>query len=306
MNRKERKRLERKMKRNEKILPPLGVFEDPPYQAQETESWKLAKGGPNEARGWFSGITPLPDGIWILKRGETTWMSNSPLERESQYLPILAATGNVVVGGLGMGWVAWNMAIKTDVERVIVIEMDNELADAFPTMLGMKSEDELPFEIYRGNALTTTIDDLGLQHVDLLYMDIWPNINQTEAPEDTKTAYGNIPADKVFWWTQELEIADFAGEKRDTHPGNPYVTVTKKDVKDYIKHIGLPLSGLELVDNFNVLVERARYHTNMTGLELTAGIQLEENGYPRIVQLGENGEYVFRKGNEFHRIVKDY
>lgn len=285
--RRKRLHLMKMMQRNERIMDPHQDFKlnlvEPPYIAQETESWALAKGGPKEARGWYSGITPCPEKIWILQRDDTVWMSNSPLEVESQYLPIVAAKGTVVIGGLGMGWVAWNIASKPDVEKTIVIELDDELADAFPQMVGLESEDDLPFEIFRGNALETTTEDLGVERVDLLYMDIWPSIADDRALEDTRAAYANIPADKVFWWTQEVAIADYAGEKRGTDSGNPYVRATKLDVREYIEHSELPLAGPELHRYFHILVERARYHHYLTAIELHAGVVLEEDGYPRLI-----------------------
>lgn len=57
-----------------------------------------------------------------LTVGETIWMSMTPQEIESQYMPIRLAEGQVGLGGLGLGYAAARIASKPSVSHVLVYE----------------------------------------------------------------------------------------------------------------------------------------------------------------------------------------
>jgi len=59
-----------------------------------------------------------------LAQDGKVWMSVTPMEIESQYMPIKLASGRVGVGGLGLGYVALRMASKDDVDEVVVYEIN--------------------------------------------------------------------------------------------------------------------------------------------------------------------------------------
>lgn len=59
------------------------------------------------------------------------WMSLTPYELKSQYSGIRAATGRVVIAGLGMGWLFKQIARKKTVKEIVVIEKDKNLIDWF-------------------------------------------------------------------------------------------------------------------------------------------------------------------------------
>lgn len=63
--------------------------------------------------------------------GWSTWMSVTPMEIWSQNSGILAATGDVVLGGLGMGWLLRQIVKKPTVKSVVVVEKDKRLLNWF-------------------------------------------------------------------------------------------------------------------------------------------------------------------------------
>lgn len=65
----------------------------------------------------------------ILRTSTFTWMSDTPLEIEGHRPAIKMAKGHVMVAGLGMGYVALEMAKKKSVEKITVVEIDQELID---------------------------------------------------------------------------------------------------------------------------------------------------------------------------------
>lgn len=58
-----------------------------------------------------------------------TWMSHSPHEVFTQRPGVRRATGTVLIGGLGLGWLLRRVAEKPSVERIIVVEKDQGILD---------------------------------------------------------------------------------------------------------------------------------------------------------------------------------
>lgn len=69
--------------------------------------------------------------ILELRGPSNIWMKITPLEIESSYMPIKFAKGKVGIVGLGLGYVAQEMAKKKDVKEVIVYEIDQDVIDLY-------------------------------------------------------------------------------------------------------------------------------------------------------------------------------
>lgn len=74
---------------------------------------------------FFTEDIPIP----VLRYKQTTydwdvWMSLTPNEIWTQRSGIQAATGEVVIGGLGMGWLMRQVAKKKSVTKITVVEKD--------------------------------------------------------------------------------------------------------------------------------------------------------------------------------------
>jgi hypothetical protein len=63
------------------------------------------------------------------------WMSLTPMEMMTQRGGVKMASGTVVIGGLGLGWLLKKVCEKPEVERVIVVEKSRELLDWFGNRL---------------------------------------------------------------------------------------------------------------------------------------------------------------------------
>ncbi|ATD54432.1 hypothetical protein [Clostridium chauvoei] len=69
--------------------------------------------------------------ILELHGPKNIWMRMTPLEIESSYMPIKRAKGKVGVVGLGLGYVAQEMAKKDKVDEVIVYEINKDVIDLY-------------------------------------------------------------------------------------------------------------------------------------------------------------------------------
>lgn len=102
----------------------------PSYTAGTVGRWRLNRSGFLIDCGYYSGRWAV-SGMPVLLRDTNgdgrswdTWMSLSPHEIESQELGCRYAHGHTVVMGLGMGWVAVNMVLNPQVDRVTIVERD--------------------------------------------------------------------------------------------------------------------------------------------------------------------------------------
>ena len=131
------------------------------------------------------------------------------METESQQIGVDFARGHVVIHGLGMGWVAAMTALKPEVERVTVVEMDDEVLemhrqlDLFARLPGHAGE---KVRIVEADALDWAPDS----HVDLLMPDIWLDMISWGRAEEVHDMQANARADMVYFWGQELELARHA------------------------------------------------------------------------------------------------
>jgi hypothetical protein len=99
------------------------------------------------------------------------WMSLAPLEIWNMRSGIRAATKNVVIGGLGMGYFLQEVAKKHTVKRITVVEKDLDLIDWFGKRL-VEAIDErhqhLSIELVRGD-----IWEFDFDKEDRILIDIW-------------------------------------------------------------------------------------------------------------------------------------
>lgn len=72
--------------------------------------------------------------------GWDVWMSLTPNEMWTLRSGVKAATGNVVLGGLGMGWMLVQIAAKRTVRSITVVERDSALLNWFGRELCSKFE----------------------------------------------------------------------------------------------------------------------------------------------------------------------
>jgi len=181
--------------------------ENPPYVEFKHDSWELKRIPVPAGLGYFTwGPVVIKEPLWVLQKNDVVWMSDSPRELQSMWYAIYRAHGTVVIGGLGMGWVAWKIAQLPHVDKVIVIEYDRELIDIFDKMVGGA---ELPFQIFERDIFETNINDLGVEKVDFMFLDIWETIGTDKAVIDAKIIHNRIPSEELAYWGQEHDIGFF-------------------------------------------------------------------------------------------------
>lgn len=193
----------------------------PRYREGSAGPWKVMRSGFGLDHGYCSGLWTVNDMPILLRAnpqhpsGWETWMSLSPHEIESQALGCRYAYGHAAVMGLGMGWVAINMALNPRVARVTVIERDPEviaLFDHAQALAGLPDEVQAKLRIVQADALEWQPE----QSVDFLYADIWRGIEEPQALDDVRRMQAHVKADAIYFWGQELLIHALAGGSPET------------------------------------------------------------------------------------------
>ena len=120
------------------------------------------------------GYFKKPFSYLALCQGNNIWMSLNPNEIETMEPFIAKAKGNVLVFGLGMGYVPFMMLDKSEVKHITIIEKDQNIINLFNKLL---------FPYFPNKNKITIIKDDALKYqpkekYDYIFADLW------HTPED--------------------------------------------------------------------------------------------------------------------------
>lgn len=140
-----------------------------------------------------------PPSIPTLLLDGQLWMSITPMEVQSQHVPIQRARGIAATAGLGMGHFALRAAGMDEVEEVHVFEQDPRVTACFLAVHRERKEmSKLHF--HEGDAREELLK-CGMRF-DTLYVDIYPTLGSDDVLEDIEKLQGL--ADEYSWWGREL------------------------------------------------------------------------------------------------------
>lgn len=146
---------------------------------------------------------PFPEDVPARKRvpNAYVWMSLTPNEVLSQRGGVEAAEGTVVIGGLGLGWLLRKICEKDSVDRVVIVELSQELLDWYGYDLCAKYSkvsDVICDDIYN------QIGRHGSRAMHVL--DIWPILagaSQDPQLRQAKRQYG----DRLWAWGENYRTS---------------------------------------------------------------------------------------------------
>ena len=121
------------------------------------------------------GYFDQPFSYLALTQGNNIWMSLNPNEIETMKPFIEKGHGHVLVLGLGLGYVPFMLALKSDVKKITIIEKDQNIIDLFNNAL---------FPFFVNKEKITIIKDDAINYVrknnryDYIFADLW------HSPED--------------------------------------------------------------------------------------------------------------------------
>lgn len=176
----------------------------------------------------------------ILTINGQTWMSLTPMEIQSHFIPILKAEGVVGVAGLGFGYYIQEILQKDEVESIDVYEINQDVIDMYIANFG---------EHEKLNIIKADVLEMKGKEYDFFYADIYPEQMDVSAIEHKNilTYHNNI--DDYFFWTQEAVVYTLLLNHSDLY-----------DLSDF--HIRQFINGL-LDEKGNLLLDTKYYARDM-------------------------------------------
>lgn len=210
----------------------------PRYEELEVGRWKLTMASsPVLLRGYFSGLQPGPDTNWVLMENKRIWMSVTPMELESQSHHSVAAKGKVLIGGFGLGVLAWNVANKSNVKSITVIEMNPEIIDIANRLLDLPGWENLKSKLTIVEADMLAYKDQTTRF-DYALLDIWPDLGQMSLRPDLQRIARNVKAKEYAAWGMELDFISWCNEVAKIPTPD---RIRAEDWSRYSASIGVPL-----------------------------------------------------------------
>jgi hypothetical protein len=226
-----------------KTLPPaFKALDCPWFQPASVGPWTIfqAPGCQELVAAYFTNGARLPDKYWVLTRKNRVWMSLTPVELQSQGYHARLASGNVLVMGLGMGAVVFNLLRNPKVSHITVCEREREvvtvLTQAAPWFAAAVKSGKVTLNICCALAFKPAAD----QKFETLLVDIWTALGQSWAESDVVAMQKRVGAGQVGWWGQELSLVGWVYENYDDGNRMPF---RRDHAQAYEKHLGFRILG---------------------------------------------------------------
>ncbi len=108
-----------------------------------------------------------------LTEGSNIWMSLNPNEIETMKPYINKAKGNVLVLGLGMGYVPFMLSLKNCVKSITIIEKDQEIINLFNELIYPSFANKEKIKIIKGDAIEFARKSQKEGTYDYTFADLW-------------------------------------------------------------------------------------------------------------------------------------
>ena len=122
------------------------------------------------------------------------WMSLTPMEVYTQRAGVKRAQGNVLMGGLGLGWLARRVLEREQVEHLTVYDINQDVLDYFGAPLK---------EQFNGK-LTLICDDVfqakSLGKFDRILLDVWKTYGNAEFDRRVDEFEKHVPKKSIWTW----------------------------------------------------------------------------------------------------------
>lgn len=105
-----------------------------------------------------------------LTEGNNIWMSLNPNEIETMKPFINKGKGNVLVLGLGMGYVPFMLSLKNCVSKVTIVEKDQDIIDLFNKFIHPSFPNKEKTKIIKGDAIEFMKKQ---EDYDYIFADLW-------------------------------------------------------------------------------------------------------------------------------------
>ena len=151
--------------------------------------------------GYFTEAFSYPE----VLQDDNQWMLITPNEIETMKEAIFLATGNVVTFGLGMGYFAYMVSNKEEVNKVTIVEKDKNVIRLFTENILPQFPNKNKIEIIESDAFDYILS--GNKH-DFAFCDIWHDVSDgLPLYIKFKKLEVNWPMTKFTYWIENMIVA---------------------------------------------------------------------------------------------------
>lgn len=134
-------------------------------------------------KGWTTlELQPNFQYVKLVKKGEGTMMSDTPMERNSNRDFVRKANGDVLIFGLGLGLIIMPLLDAEEVTSITVIELHQDLIDLVTPIL-KKYDHHNKLKVVQGDCFEYHKQVEKGTKFDCVYGDIWIDIDQDNYDE---------------------------------------------------------------------------------------------------------------------------
>jgi hypothetical protein len=133
----------------------------------------------------------------VLRLGGRVWMSLTPMEVQSSYMPIRLASGRVGTAGLGLGYFVQRVLGKPEVEQVVVYELQSEVLEFYTRTFGRHPK----LELRHANARL-----VEGERFDFFYADLYRQLLTPQAIADMAALCSVNQIERYHWWSIEQTV----------------------------------------------------------------------------------------------------
>jgi hypothetical protein len=161
--------------------------------------------------------------VRLVKKGEGVMMSDTPMERNTNYHILDKANGDVLIFGLGLGLIILPLLQKENVKSITVVELYQDLIDMVAPILRF-NDPTGKLTIIQGDCFEAHNIIDKTKKFDCIYGDIWIEIC-TDNYEEMKTLTKNWknrlnrdnPNSFIDHWLKDYLVKKIKKEKRESN-----------------------------------------------------------------------------------------
>lgn len=152
----------------------------------------------------------------VVQEAGREWMAVKPSEIESMREPIDIVGGNVITFGLGLGYYAYMTSQKTEVQRITIVEKDQNVIELFEKHILPQFEHKSKVEIIRADAFEYLQKEMPHKNFDYAFVDLWHDTaDGLELYLKAKKLERLAPQTKFLYWVEESLLSSFRWQNFD-------------------------------------------------------------------------------------------
>ena len=146
--------------------------------------------------------------------GENEWMTLTPVDLDTCEEAIAAARGKVVTFGLGLGYYAYMVARKSEVDSITVIEKSPDVIRLFKKHIFPYFENKEKLRIINADAFEYAEKQMPDEKYDYAFVDTWRDASDGAPMYEKMRALEHLSPDTEFsYWIREFIVSRIRSER---------------------------------------------------------------------------------------------